>query len=197
MILAGVVQIVFGTAGLARLMRLIPRSVMIGFVNALGILIFMAQVRHLIGVPWLVYPLFTLAVAIILVLPRFTTAVPSPLVAIAAITAVVVLAQPAVPDVAGQGPLTGSLPGITPFLEVRGPLFFGSGNDLAGQFAHALDPADVAVDLSHAQIWDASTVAALDSIETRYRGHGTSVRFEGLDDRRARFHGRLTGRLGG
>ena len=44
-ILAGIIQIVFGSAGLARLMRFIPRSVMIGFVNALGILIFVAQVE--------------------------------------------------------------------------------------------------------------------------------------------------------
>ena len=53
-ILAGIVQIAFGALGLARLMRFIPRSVMIGFVNALGILIFVAQVPHLLGVPWLV-----------------------------------------------------------------------------------------------------------------------------------------------
>ena len=57
-LLAGVVQIAFGLAGLARLMRFVPRSVMIGFVNALGILIFAAQVPHILGVPWVVYPLF-------------------------------------------------------------------------------------------------------------------------------------------
>ena len=56
-ILAGVFQVVLGLSGVARLMRFIPRSVMVGFVNALAILIFMAQVPDLIGVPWLVYPL--------------------------------------------------------------------------------------------------------------------------------------------
>ena len=63
-ILAGAVQIAFGAAGLARLMRFVPRSVMIGFVNALGILIFSAQVPHILNVPWLVYPLFVLSIAI-------------------------------------------------------------------------------------------------------------------------------------
>ncbi|MCU1567704.1 MAG: sulfate transporter, partial [Pseudarthrobacter sp.] len=51
-LLGGVIQVVFGLAGLARLMRFIPRSVMIGFVNALGVLIFMAQVPHVLNVPW-------------------------------------------------------------------------------------------------------------------------------------------------
>ena len=77
-ILAGVIQIAFGVAGLARLRRFVPRSVMIGFVNALGILIFAAQVPHVLNVPWLVYPLFALSVAIILIMPRFTEAVPAP-----------------------------------------------------------------------------------------------------------------------
>ena len=53
-------------------MRFIPRSVMIGFVNALGVLIFMAQVPHVLNVPWLAYVLFALTFAIIFILPRFT-----------------------------------------------------------------------------------------------------------------------------
>ena len=64
-ILAGVIQILFGVAGLARLMRFIPRSVMIGFVNALGILIFRAQITHLLHVSWLAYALFALTLVII------------------------------------------------------------------------------------------------------------------------------------
>jgi SulP family sulfate permease len=392
-LVAGVIQIVFGLAGLARLMRFIPRSVMIGFVNALGILIFVAQVRHVIAVPWLAYVLFAATLAVIVVLPRFTTAVPAPLVAIVVVTAVVILARLTVPDVADEGPLTGRLPGLTPFqvplslgtlqlvlptalsvafvglmeslltaklvdeltgtpsrkgreswalgvanigaglyggiagcamigqtvlnvktgrartristvvvgvfllalvtglssimgripmvalaavmmvvaittvdwhslrpstlrrmplpetlvmvvtvavvvvtsnlavgvvvgvvlamilfarrvahvitvdrvladdgevaaYTVNGPLFFGSSNDLVDRFAYADDPARVSIDLTHAQIWDASTVAALDSIETRYRDHGTTVTIDGLDERSTGFHRRLSGRLG-
>ncbi|MCU1403800.1 MAG: hypothetical protein JWQ43_103 [Glaciihabitans sp.] len=391
-ILAGIVQIIFGKTGLARLMRFVPRSVMIGFVNALGVLIFFAQVPHLIDVPWLVYPLFALTVVIILVLPRLTTAVPAPLVAIVVVTLVVVIAQLSVPNVGDEGPMTGALPGITPFLvpldletlqivwptalsiafvglmetlltaklvddltetrshkgreswalgvanilagfyggiagcamigqtvvnvkigkartrvstaaaglvllllvtvlspvmaqipmvalaavmmivaittvdwhslhpstlrrmpipetvvmavtvvvvvatgnlaygvlagvllamvlfarrvahviqvervvgddpatvryDVRGPLFFGSSNDLVEHFDYAADPATVIVDLTHAQIWDASSVAALDAIETKYRAHGSTVEFVGLDERSSRFHQRLSTHL--
>ena len=392
-VLAGVIQIVFGLAGLARLMRFIPRSVMIGFVNALGVLIFTAQVPHVLNVPWLAYVLFALTFVIIFILPRFTKAIPSPLVAIVVVTAIVIVAQLVVPNVADEGPLTGKMPGITPFLvpldlvtfqlilptalsvafvglmeslltaklvdditetpshkgreswalgvsnilagfyggiagcamigqtvlnvktgqartristfvaglfllalvtglssimgqipmvalaavmmvvavttvdwhsvkpstlkrmpvpetivmavtvavvvitenlaygvlvgvilamvlfarrvahvitvdrtlagdgesvryEVVGPLFFGSSNDLVEQFSYANDPTSVAIDLSRAQIWDASTVAALDSIETKYGDHGAAVTIEGLDERSTGFHRSLTGHLG-
>ncbi|MCQ9165912.1 SulP family inorganic anion transporter [Arthrobacter sp. STN4] len=392
-VLAGLIQIIFGLGGLARLMRFIPRSVMTGFVNALGVLIFMAQVPHVLNVPWLAYVLFAVTFGIIFILPRFTKAVPSPLVAIVIVTAIVIIAGLAVPNVADEGPLTGSMPGITPFLvpldlatlqliwptalsvafvglmetlltsklvdeitdsrshkgreswalgvsnilsgfyggmagcamigqtvlnvktgqartristfvagvfllalvtglsevmgqipmvalaavmmvvavttvdwhslkpatlkrmpvpetivmgvtvavvvltgnlafgvvvgvilamvlfarrvahvisvdrtladdgatvryAVVGPLFFGSSNDLVDQFAYADDPAVVDIDLSRAQIWDASTVAALDSIETKYRDHGATVTITGLDERSAGFHRRLTGQLG-
>lgn len=392
-ILAGIIQIVFGFAGLARLMRFIPRSVMIGFVNALGVLIFTAQVPHVLNVPWLAYVLFALTFAIIFILPRFTKAIPSPLVAIVVVTAIVIIAHLVVPDVADEGPITGRLPGFTPFLvpldlatlklilptalsvafvglmetlltaklvdeitdtpshkgreswalglanifagfyggiagcamigqtvlnvktgqartristfvagvfllalvtglssvmgqipmvalaavmmvvavttvdwhsvkpstlkrmpvpetivmgltvavvvttgnlaygviagvilamvlfarrvahvisvnrtpaadgatvryEVIGPLFFGSSNDLVDHFAYPDDPTSVTIDLSRAQIWDASTVAALDSIETKYRNHGATVTIEGLDERSTGFHRRLTGQLG-
>lgn len=393
-ILAGVVQIAFGAAGLARLMRFIPRSVMIGFVNALGILIFTAQVPHLLGVPGLVYPLFALTVAIILVLPRFTRAVPAPLVAIVVVTAIVMIAHLNVPNVADEGPLTGRLPGLTPWTApldlatlsliwptalsvafvglmetlltaklvddltetrshksreswalgvanilagcyggiagcamigqtivnvkiggartrlstlvaglfllavvtglsplmaqipmvalaavmmivaittvswhsvtpatlrrmplpetmvmvvtvivtvatgnlalgvlvgvilamvlfarrvahvitvdrtlsqdgstatyaVYGPLFFGSSNDLVERFSYSQDPDQVVVDLTRAQIWDASSVAALDAIETKFGIHGSGVSFVGLDQRSSDFRDRLSGQLAG
>jgi len=392
-ILAGIVQVVFGLAGLARLMRFIPRSVMLGFVNALGILIFLAQVPHIVDVPPLAYALFGITIVIIVVFPRLTKAIPSPLVAIIVVTAVVIIANLAVPDVADEGPLGGALPGITPLLvplnietlqiilptalsvafvglmetlltaklvdemtdtpshkgreswalgvsnvlagfyggiagcamigqtvlnvktgrartristivtglfllalvtglssvmaripmvalaavmmvvaittvdwhsvrpstlrrmplsetavmvvtivvvvatrnlaygvvagvllamvlfarrvahvitvdrqvaadgesvryDVTGPLFFGSSNDLVDMFMYAEDPARVTLDLTNAQIWDASTVAALDSIANKYRRRGATVTIHGLDERSTGFHRRLTGRLG-
>lgn len=392
-VLAGLVQIVFGVTGLARLMRFVPRSVMIGFVNALGILIFAAQVPHLVGVPWVVYPLFVLTIAVVVLLPRLTTAVPAPLVAIVVVTLIAVLAGLTVPDVGAEGPLTGSLPELTPFTvpltletlqivwptalsvafvglleslltaklvddltdtrsakgreswalgvaniaagfwggiagcamigqtvvnvkigrartrvstvvaglfllavvtglsgviaripmvalaavmmvvalstvnwhsvtpstlrrmplpetavmvvtvvvtvatgnlaigvgvgvvlamvlfarrvahvirvdrtlgedgttvryEVVGPLFFGSSNDLVERFSYADDPAEAVVDLSQAQVWDASTVAALDAVETKFREHGVHVQIVGLDERSSHFHARLSGQLG-
>lgn len=392
-ILAGLVQIVFGLVGLARIMRFIPRSVMIGFVNALGILIFTAQLQHVLDVPAAVYPLFALTLVVVLLLPRLTKAVPAPLVAIVLVTAIAMAAHLAVPTVGDQGAVSGGLPGITPLevpltLEtlriitptalsvafvglmetlltaklvddltdtrsakgreswalgvsnilagfwggiagcamigqtvmnvklgrartristlvagvlllvlvtalsdlmeqipmaalaavmmvvavstvdvhsvrpatlrrmplsetlvmvttvvvvvlthtlavgvaagallamvlfarrvarvttvrrtadagptrytVHGPLFFGSSNDLVEQFDYAADArreAPVTVDFTSAQIWDASTVAVLDSVRTKYAEHGLEVEFTGLDERSADFHGRLTGTL--
>ncbi|BDC72104.1 SulP family inorganic anion transporter [Prescottella equi] len=108
--LAGVLQILFAVAGLARLVRFIPRSVMIGFVNALAILIFSAQLRHLFDVPWLVYPLVAAGLAMIVLLPRLTKAVPAPLIAIVVLTGAVALFRLDVPDVADQGELPSGLP---------------------------------------------------------------------------------------
>ena len=392
-IIAGLVQIVFGATGLARMMRFVPRSVMIGFVNALGILIFCAQLPHVINVPWLVYPLFVLSVAIILIVPRFTLAVPAPLIAIVVVTAIVMIGNLVVPNVGSEGSMAPGLPGITQFsvpftletlrivwptalsvafvglletlltaklvddltntrsnktreswalgianiaagfyggiagcamigqtvvnvkigrartrlstvvaalallllvtglsglmaqipmvalaavmmivaiktvnwhsvspatlkrmpipetivmavtvavtvatgnlaigvavgvvvamilfarrvahviraertvshdglsvrYDVHGPLFFGSSNDLVERFSYGDDPRSVAIDLTHSQIWDASSVAALDSIQTKYREVGASVTFTGLDPRSSAFHARLTGQLG-
>jgi len=111
-ILAGVIQVALGLLGVAKLMRFIPRSVMVGFVNALAILIFMAQLPHLVGVPWLVYPLVAVGIAVIVLLPRITKAVPAPLVAIVGLTVVTVAAAVAVPTVGDEGKLPESLPSL-------------------------------------------------------------------------------------
>jgi SulP family sulfate permease len=90
---------------------------------------------------------------------------------------------------------TVSADGQTACYEVRGSLFFGSSNDLMDRFECASDPRAVVVDLSGAQICDASTVAVLDSIEAKYRRQGATVRFVGLDERSRAFHARLSGNL--
>jgi SulP family sulfate permease len=79
---------------------------------------------------------------------------------------------------------------------VRGVLFFASSNDLVGQFDYAGDPENVIIDLSQSQIYDSSTVAALDSIELRYRQKGKSVQIIGLNEPSRAWHAKLTGRLG-
>ncbi|BAS15103.1 putative sulfate transporter YbaR [Arthrobacter sp. Hiyo8] len=93
-------------------MRFIPRSVMIGFVNALAILVFMAQLPELIGVPWMVYPIVAVGLLIVFGLPKITTAVPAPLVAVVALTIVTTLAGVRVPTVHDKGELPNSLPGF-------------------------------------------------------------------------------------
>ncbi|GCD32730.1 sodium-independent anion transporter [Streptomyces chrestomyceticus JCM 4735] len=393
-ILAGVFQIVLGALGVARLMRFVPRSVMTGFVNALAILVFMAQVPEMHDVPWAVYPLLLGGLALMVLFPKVTKVIPAPLVSIAVLTAVTVAAGIAVPTVGGKGELPSSLPVpglpdvpftldtlttvapyalamalvglmeslmtaklvdditgthssktresigqgianiVTGFLggmggcamigqtminvkvsgartrlstflagsflkvlciafgpvvseipmaalvavmvmvsfatfdwhsvapktlrrmpagetavmvitvvvvvashnlavgvvvgsvtamvvfarrvahlaevtpvtgpddgtvvyRVTGELFFASSNDLVGQFRYATDPDRVVIDLSAAHIWDASSVAALDAVETKYRQRGKAVEITGLNDPSAHLHGRLSGELTG
>ena len=109
-LLAGVMQIVLAGLGVAKLTRFIPRMVMVGFVNALAILIFAAQFPQLIDVPWLVYPMLAASLLILALLPRLTTAVPAPLVAIVVLTAAAVGFGWRVPTVGDQGELPDSLP---------------------------------------------------------------------------------------
>jgi SulP family sulfate permease len=393
-ILAGVLQLLLGGLGVARLMRFVPRSVMVGFVNALAILIFLSQLPHLLGVPWLVYPMVVAAIAIMVALPKLTTAIPAPLVAIVVLTAVTVGLGWSVPNVGDEGQLPSSLPAllipdvpftvhtlaviapysltmavvglleslmtaklvdditdthsnksreamgqgvanvvtgffggmggcamigqtminvkacgartrISTFLAgtlllglvvglgdvvaripmaalvavmimvsvgtfdwhsispntlrrmpksettvmvatvavtvatdnlaygvtvgtltamvlfarrvahmtevvdiahpdentrvyaVKGELFFASSNDLVYQFDYVGDPANVVIDMSHAHIWDASTVATLDAITTKYAAKGKTVRIVGMNDNSAERHARLSGQLAG
>lgn len=109
-ILTGVIQIIMGALKLGRLMKFVPRSVMIGFVNALAILIFAAQLPHFVGESWQMYALVAGALAIIYILPRFTKAVPSPLVAIIVVTAIAIFTGSDVRTVGDMGELTSKLP---------------------------------------------------------------------------------------
>ena len=111
-ILAGLFQLTLGVIGAAKLMRFIPRSVMVGFVNSLAILIFMAQIPHLVDVPPAVYLLVAAGLVIMVVMPKFTKVVPAPLVAIVAITSAVVITAVSVPTVGDQGDLPRSLPAL-------------------------------------------------------------------------------------
>ncbi|MFE2278144.1 SulP family inorganic anion transporter [Streptomyces sp. NPDC059454] len=391
-VLAGVFQIVLGALGVAKLMRFVPRSVMVGFVNALAVLIFMAQVPEMRDVPWAVYPLITGGLALMVFFPKVTRVIPAPLVSIVILTVITVAAGIAVPTVGDKGALPSSLPvpglpdvpftmdtlttiapyalamalvglmeslmtaklvdditdthssktresigqgianivtgffggmggcamigqtminvkvsgartrlstflagaflmvlcivfgpvvsdipmaalvavmimvsfatfdwhsiapktlrrmpageitvmvvtvacvvathnlavgvvagtitamvvfakrvahlaevtavtdpdGTTVVYRVTGELFFASSNDLVGRFDYAGDPAEVVIDLSSAHIWDASSVAALDAIETKYAQRGKAVEITGLNGPSARLHGKLSGEL--
>ncbi|MEU1365736.1 SulP family inorganic anion transporter [Streptomyces sp. NPDC005803] len=391
-ILAGAFQIALGSLGVAKLMRFVPRSVMVGFVNSLAILIFMAQVPEMHDVPWAVYPLIIGGLALMVFFPKVTKVIPAPLVSIVVLTVITVAAGIAVPTVGDKGDLPSSLPTpglpdvpftldtlttIAPYAlamalvglmeslmtaklvdditdthssktresigqgianivtgffggmggcamigqtminvkvsgartrlstflagaflmvlcivfgpvvsdipmaalvavmvlvsfgtfdwhsiaprtlrrmpageitvmvitvacvvatsnlaigvvvgsvtamvifakrvahlanvsavtdpdggrvvyAVTGELFFASSNDLVGQFDYAGDPEKVVIDLSAAHVWDASSVAALDAIETKYAERGKTVEIIGLNDPSADLHGKLTGEL--
>ncbi|MBO1332737.1 SulP family inorganic anion transporter [Streptomyces sp. VRA16 Mangrove soil] len=393
-ILAGVFQVALGALGVAKLMRFVPRSVMVGFVNSLAVLIFMAQVPEMTDVPWAVYPLIAAGLGLMVLFPKITTVVPAPLVSIVVLTAVTIGAAVAVPTVGDKGALPSSLPvpglpdvpftldtlttiapyafamalvglmeslmtaklvdditdthsdktresvgqgianivtgffggmggcamigqtminvkvsgartrlstflagaflmvlcivfgplvsdipmaalvavmvmvsfatfdwhsiapktlkrmpageiavmvitvacvvathnlaigvvvgsitamvvfakrvahfaevsavldpdGRTVVYRVTGELFFASANDLTGRFDYADDPDRVVVDLSAAHVWDASSVAALDAIETKYAQRGKTVEITGLNAPSADLHGKLTGELAG
>lgn len=391
-LLGGLIQVVLGVAGVARLMRFLPRSVMVGFVNALAVLILTSQLPYLVDVPWTVYALVAAGLVVLVGLPRVTRAVPGPLVAITLLTGFTVVAGIAVPTVGDQGDLPDSLPvlglpavpldlatlqllapyalaiamvglieslmtaklvdditdtrsdttreswgqgvanivtglfggmggcamigqtminvkdgrartrvstflagvfllvlvvalgdvvaaipmaalvgvmvmvavgtfdwhsvrpatlrmmplsetavmlatvavtvgthnlaygvgvgvlvamvlfarrvahvvdvtsvldpdGTTKIYRVSGQLFFASSNDLVHRFGYAADPEDVVIDLSAAHIWDASTVAVLDAVRTRYAALGTTVTVTGMNDNSRDRHDRLAGRL--
>ncbi|MEL0553922.1 MULTISPECIES: SulP family inorganic anion transporter [Enterobacteriaceae] len=115
-ILAGIIQILFGLCGMARLMRFIPHSVMTGFVNALGILIFFAQVPHFWSKQPLILGLFVLTLLIVLWVPRLTKAIPSPLIAIVLLTLFTVTTGQLLPTVGDEGSMSGGLPGFTALL---------------------------------------------------------------------------------
>ena len=109
-VLAGLIQVGAGLARLSFVMKFVSRSVMTGFVNALAILIFMAQIPELTDVPLLTYALVAAGLAIIYGLPMLTRAVPSPLVTIIVLTAVVWTLGWDVRTVGDMGALPDTLP---------------------------------------------------------------------------------------
>jgi len=109
-IVMGLIQIVAGIARLDLLMQFVSRSVITGFVNALAILIFMAQLPQLIGVTWQAYAMIAGGLAIIYLLPRLTKAVPSPLVAILLLSAISIFTDAPVNSVGDMGALPEGLP---------------------------------------------------------------------------------------
>ena len=108
--LTGIIQVIFGVLRLGRQMKYVPRAVMIGYINALAVLIFLAQLPQLTNVPVTVYILTLLSLAIIYILPRFTKAVPSPLVALAVMTIAAIALKLDVPTVGDMGELPKTLP---------------------------------------------------------------------------------------
>ena len=117
-ILAGILQVGLGYLGVGELMRFVPRTVMLGFVNALAILIFLAQVPHILlsddasGTDRLLANSLAIVIGLVIIygLPRLTRTVPSPLVAIVALTAAAMIWNIDLPTVGDMGDLPSSLP---------------------------------------------------------------------------------------
>lgn len=109
-VLAGIFQILLAALGAAKLMRFIPRSVMVGFVNALAIIIFLAQLPYLTGVSVSAYLLVGLGLLIMISMPKLTSVIPAPLVAIVIVSTVVILNKLNVQTVGDEGELPESIP---------------------------------------------------------------------------------------
>lgn len=127
-VLAGVLQMIMGYLKLGRFISFLPHPVMTGFVNALAILIFMAQLTHFDGQGWLMYALVALTLAIIYLFPRLTKVVPSALVAIIAVSVLTITLQLDVRTVGDMGAMTSALPmfhlpGVVLSWEMLGTIF--------------------------------------------------------------------------
>jgi SulP family sulfate permease len=156
-LLTGVIQLIFGFLRVGDVMRFVSKSVMTGFVNALAILIFMAQLPELNpalpGVGWITFAMVGGGLAIIYLLPRVTKAVPSPLVCIVVLTAIAIVMKLDVRRVGDLGELPDTLP---IFLWPQVPLDFAT---LAIIFPYAMGLAAVGLleSLMTAQIVDELT----------------------------------------
>ncbi len=109
-VLTGIIQFVLGILKVGRFISFIPYSVVLGFVNSLAILIFLAQLPFLIGAPVSVFVMAAATIGIIWVLPRFTKAIPAPLVAIVIMTVVAIVTGLNILNVGDLGTITRALP---------------------------------------------------------------------------------------
>lgn len=109
-ILCGVIMFVLGVLGIGNLIKLIPNTVQIGFVDALAILIFSSQLGNFEGEGWQMFALVALGIAIIYFFPYVTTAVPSTLVAVVVVTAIAIIGRVDVRTIGDMGNITATLP---------------------------------------------------------------------------------------
>lgn len=109
-ILCGVIMFVLGVLGIGNLIKLIPNTVQIGFVDALAILIFSSQLGNFEGEGWQMFALVALGIAIIYFFPYVTTAVPSTLVAVVVVTAIAIIGHVDVRTIGDMGNITATLP---------------------------------------------------------------------------------------
>jgi len=109
-ILTGVIQVLFGVFKIAKLMKFIPNAVMIGFVNALAILIFMAQVPHFLGINNMTYVFVAITLLIVYLVPRFIKSIPAPLIALVLLTGIAIYGNVDLRTVGDLGSITSALP---------------------------------------------------------------------------------------
>ncbi|MEK5037348.1 SulP family inorganic anion transporter [Sporosarcina sp. FSL K6-3457] len=109
-ILTGIIQLILGGLGVANLMRFIPNSVMLGFVNALGIMIFITQMPYLLGSTSMTYVFAIITLILVYAIPRFFTAIPAPLIAIVVMTSIALISGVKLQTIGDLGTMPNSLP---------------------------------------------------------------------------------------
>ncbi|HWK23439.1 MAG TPA: SulP family inorganic anion transporter [Ureibacillus sp.] len=109
-LLTGVIQIIFGVLKIAKLLKFLPNAVMIGFVNSLAILIFMAQVPHFIGISPMTYVFVGITLVLVYTLPRFIKVIPAPLIAIVTLTIVAIFSGVNLRTIGDLGTISQTLP---------------------------------------------------------------------------------------
>jgi SulP family sulfate permease len=109
-ILTGIIQLILGGLGVANLMRFIPNSVMLGFVNALGIMIFITQMPYLLGANSMTYIFAIVTLILVYAIPRFFTAIPAPLIAIVVMTCIALISGVKLQTIGDLGTMPNSLP---------------------------------------------------------------------------------------
>ena len=109
-ILCGIIMLIFGILGIGNLLKLIPDTVRIGFVDALAILIFSSQLGNFEGESWPMVALVLLGIVIIYLFPYLTTTIPSTLIAVIVVTAIAILGHVDVRTIGDMGTITATLP---------------------------------------------------------------------------------------
>jgi sulfate permease, SulP family len=109
-ILTGIIQFILGLFGVANLMRFIPNSVMLGFVNALGIMIFITQLPYLIGAGSMTYVFAIITLILVYAIPRFFTYIPAPLIAIVVMTSIALISGVKLQTIGDLGTMPNTLP---------------------------------------------------------------------------------------
>ncbi len=109
-ILTGIIQLILGAFGVANLMRFIPNSVMLGFVNALGIMIFITQMPYLIGSNTMTYVFAIVTLILVYTIPRFIKTIPAPLIAIVVMTIIALASGVKLQTIGDLGTMPSTLP---------------------------------------------------------------------------------------
>ena len=113
-VLTGIIQLILGGLGVANLMRFIPNSVMLGFVNALGIMIFITQLPYLKGTGAMTYVFVIATLVLVYAVPRFFTAIPAPLIAIVVMTGIALMSGVSLQTIGDLGKMPNSLANFFP-----------------------------------------------------------------------------------